>query len=903
MNLQYTPASSELFSYSTKLLFYCELCAPYTAARSALTPQARRNVTSTLRPFRFRSALRFVPKKGAMLNLDRREKADSLLTSIVIISFIVALTDIALALLSLSRRDKGGIYLGLMMFMAAVVDLTYTASVLAGNDFQTMSWFSSAYFSSVTLLCLFLTAYISNFTEHENHIISRRFAAGSLVYGIIDIFFMMTNPLTGLSIDYTYSATAIAHWRYDPHLTYDLHLLFTYLLIVFVVINLVVKIRLVPKVYRRRFRTPLITLLVVVLMNAAFLYLPAAELFDFSVYFYSIAGLIFYLNHYRYSKRLVTADSYKLALNEMDSIVVFFDYKQRFVSCNNQASVLIPEEKQNQSFTLSYLVAQHDLGKYVGSMDHDVKFAWNARINGEIIPWHCSLKLIREDHKTLSGYLLICTDSSLETDLLTGFHTKAAFDRTSSLMQEEGTIFPRYSLVVACDINGLSLINSNHGRTIGDEALRQLSQALVAVFPSDTYFVRQEEGTLFMICADVDGQKVDVFMKTVMARLAKTNPTGEEVAPFRVQYATCSIDYTRRNAVQNAALIAIRSMRNRKLLDPHSTHASLLASLAQAQRQNDGETEDHVARTRQSGELLGMRLHLTDLQQSTLALICLLHDIGKIGIPLEILNKPTKLSDAEWEVMKSHTIKGFEIANASPELSGIAKLILCHHERWDGKGYPLGLSGERIPLLSRILSVVDTYDAMTHDRPYRRALTTAEAKDELQRCAGTQFDPTLVKAFLDLLEEHPELAVSDADDRLTYSTLFEEIPEHAAKPSEVSVDSNEENRPTSIPHGRYFLDENNVIIGADEGFTAITGYTESEALAKSLTQYDLIPPECFDEYLDMVRAELDDHAEAYLKHRILRKDGATVTVFCFGRSFYDPVARAMRNEVIITQVS
>ena len=104
-----------------------------------------------------------------------------------------------------------------------------------------------------------------------------------------------------------------------------------------------------------------------------------------------------------------------------------------------------------------------------------------------------------------------------------------------------------------------------------------------------------------------------------------------------------------------------------------------------------------------------------------------MHDIGKVAIPLEILNKPGKLTDEEWEIIKSHTIKGYEIAKSTPELEGVADMIKYHHERWDGKGYPDGLSLETIALLSRIIYVVDAYDAMINNRSYRKAKSVEEA--------------------------------------------------------------------------------------------------------------------------------------------------------------------------------
>ena len=122
-------------------------------------------------------------------------------------------------------------------------------------------------------------------------------------------------------------------------------------------------------------------------------------------------------------------------------------------------------------------------------------------------------------------------------------------------------------------------------------------------------------------------------------------------------------------------------------------------------------------------EKVGKRLGLNSIERTRLSLLSMLHDIGKITIPLEILNKPSSLNEDEWEVLKTHTIKGKNIALSSPLFKDIADEILHHHERWDGMGYPDGLSKETIPLLSRIVSVVDSFDAMISDRPYRKRMS------------------------------------------------------------------------------------------------------------------------------------------------------------------------------------
>jgi len=136
-----------------------------------------------------------------------------------------------------------------------------------------------------------------------------------------------------------------------------------------------------------------------------------------------------------------------------------------------------------------------------------------------------------------------------------------------------------------------------------------------------------------------------------------------------------------------------------------------------------------------------------------LRLFAQFHDIGKIGVPDSILYKPGRLTAEEYESMKRHTEIGYHIALSSVDLMPISDWVLKHHEHWDGGGYPLGLSGGDIPLECRLLAVVDAYDAMTNDRPYRLAMTKPEALMELGRHAGGQFDPRVVENFLILMEE------------------------------------------------------------------------------------------------------------------------------------------------------
>ncbi len=167
----------------------------------------------------------------------------------------------------------------------------------------------------------------------------------------------------------------------------------------------------------------------------------------------------------------------------------------------------------------------------------------------------------------------------------------------------------------------------------------------------------------------------------------------------------------------------------------------------------DWGTRQHVERAARYAMAVARKLAPELAQDPALYYGFLLHDVGKVGVPDSLLGKTGPLDEMERAVMRTHTIIGAMIISGIPGLERIAPIIRHHHERWDGHGYPDGLKGEEIPLGARIFSVADAFDAMTTDRPYRKALDVQEALDELRRGAGTHFDPTVVETFISLVEE------------------------------------------------------------------------------------------------------------------------------------------------------
>ena len=220
------------------------------------------------------------------------------------------------------------------------------------------------------------------------------------------------------------------------------------------------------------------------------------------------------------------------------------------------------------------------------------------------------------------------------------------------------------------------------------------------------------------------------------------------------QYVDKTKESVAKLELQNDALRTANIEIRRVGEELRTSYDGTLEALVNALDARDQETKGHSIRVshymmdiaREMGIVEGTQ-EWVDMQRGSL-----LHDVGKIGVSDSILLKPGKLTDDEWELMRKHPEIGYNMLNQVKFLQGPAELILAHHERWDGKGYPKGLHEDEIPLGARIFMVVDTFDSMTSDRPYRKALTTLEAMNEIMRCSESQFDPIVVEAFLDIYE-------------------------------------------------------------------------------------------------------------------------------------------------------
>lgn len=331
-------------------------------------------------------------------------------------------------------------------------------------------------------------------------------------------------------------------------------------------------------------------------------------------------------------------------------------------------------------------------------------------------------------------------------DSLTGLYNRAFLEQELKIVDGENQ-FP--AALIMGDIDGLKFFNDVFGHEVGDQVLIKVAEIMGAVCRGSDVISRwsgDQFAVLLPKTTEAVAEEICERIKTTAARTTIADTT------LSVSLGCAS----KTQAEENWADVlkkAEDNMYKSKLLGAQSYRNIVLSSIKSTLYAKSLETEEHGERLGKFCREMGIIMGLPANELDELQVLAMLHDIGKIGIDDRILKKPDKLTGEEWQIMREHTQIGYQIAKIVPELENIADYILAHHERWDGKGYPRGLAGEEIPLLSRILAVADAYDAMTQNRSYRQALTSAEAKQELRKNAGTQFDPRITEIFLEYLEK------------------------------------------------------------------------------------------------------------------------------------------------------
>ncbi|WP_160156326.1 diguanylate cyclase [Geobacillus sp. TFV-3] len=372
-------------------------------------------------------------------------------------------------------------------------------------------------------------------------------------------------------------------------------------------------------------------------------------------------------------------------------------------------------------------------------------------------------------------YLYQEKSNQVNRDHLTGLYNHGFFKEALKEQFSDCKMLKQPLTLAFLDLDDFKKYNDRNGHLQGDRLLAFFGKLLQKAVEGTNFTVARYGGEEFAILMpNTTKEDAYAFLNRLRKEVNDTYFEGVEHIPYRCLSFSCGIAEMEKDMHESDELIhradqalyyaKAQGKNNVQLYDKHNMSLDEirfkqdLEALEQQVKfflSKDVYTYRHSKRVFKYALEFGSRLdELTDHERQTLVLGALIHDIGKIEVPRDILNKRGKLEKHEWEIIKKHVTWGREIVAAEKRFDDLLPLVELHHERYDGKGYPYGLKGEEIPKLARILCIIDSFDAMTTERPYQPTKTFEEALEEIERCAGTQFDPVYAAKFIAFVREH-----------------------------------------------------------------------------------------------------------------------------------------------------
>ena len=295
------------------------------------------------------------------------------------------------------------------------------------------------------------------------------------------------------------------------------------------------------------------------------------------------------------------------------------------------------------------------------------------------------------------------------------------------------------------DVNGLKLINDSFGHTVGDELIKKAAQVMKKGCRSDDIIARHGGDEFVIILPKTNGSETEEIINRIKTLSLEEKIGGVDIS-IAFGYATKEKE---KENIQETFKKAEAHMYRNKLCESPSRRGKTIELIMNSLYEKSNREQLHSKRVSEICELIAVKMNFAKEAVIQIRTAGLMHDIGKIGINDKILNSPQELTTDEWKEIKKHPNIGYHILSSMNELSEIADQILQHHEQWNGEGYPKGLKGEEILLQARIITIAEAFDAMTSDWSFRKALNEEEAINEIKRCSGTKFDPTISRIFIE----------------------------------------------------------------------------------------------------------------------------------------------------------
>ena len=447
-------------------------------------------------------------------------------------------------------------------------------------------------------------------------------------------------------------------------------------------------------------------------------------------------------------------------INVLPDIIFMYDSKGVFIDCQtndeaglvlskdlfigkNISEVMPPDISEKAIMSITKTIATGQLQKFEYNINIDgSQRTYEARMvksnDNEVLAISRDITSEKQEQE----YILKLTYK----DQLTGLYNRRYYEE--QIEKLSGSEFLPLAIMMV-DVNGLKLTNDAFGHHIGDELLKKVAKNLISCDSKGGFACRVGGDEFLMVFPNTDENEAE-YLVDKLYELVSAERLENIVISIS---AGCQVRTDVSQSIRDTLIKAENHMLRKKIVESQSMRNQTVNIIMQTLNEKNEREKRHSVEVAKWAKEIGVAMGLSVQKVKEIELAGLLHDIGKIAIKEDILNKPGKLTEEEYDEIKRHPESGYHILKSVDEYSSLAQCVLEHHERFDGKGYPKGIKGSQISLIARIIAVADAFEAMIAQRPYRKSLTEEMAIEEIKKNANTQFDPEVVTAFLKIFDK------------------------------------------------------------------------------------------------------------------------------------------------------